>query len=124
MWIPRPAGAPPFRLSTHVHASPHSSEHFFIPISLHFPHRKPINTFALVDSGATASCISLSFANRYSLPRRLLDEPVPIHAVDDRPIATGLVTHDVITSLHVHEHSAMISLGNVSVPYPLILGLD
>lgn len=124
MWIPRPAGAPLFRLSSHVHASPHSSEHFFIPISLHFPNRKAVHTFALVDSGATDSCISLSFANHHHLPRRLKDEPIPIRAVDDRPIATGFVTHDIITSLHVHEHSENISLGIVSVPYPVILGLD
>ncbi len=77
---------------------------FFIPVSPRFPNQKPIHTFALVDSGATDSCISLSFANRHSLPRRLKDEPIPIRAVDDRSIATGFVTHDVITSLHVHEH--------------------
>lgn len=50
--------------------------------------------------------------------------PVPITAVDDRPIASGLVTHDVITELMVDRHSEVLSLGVVSVAYPIILGLD
>lgn len=124
VWIPRPAGAPRFRLSSHVHNSQFSTDHFFVPIVLEFPNRKPIHTHALVDSGATASCVSLAFANRHSLPRRLKDESIPITAVDGRPIATGLVTHDVVTSLRLQAHSEVISLGVVSVRYPVILGLD
>ncbi len=124
MWIPRPAGAPRFRLSSHVHSSQSSPDHFFVSVTLAFPNRKPIHTYALVDSGATTSCISLSFANRHGLPRRLKDEPVPITAVDDRPIASGLVTHDVVASLSVQAHSEMIALAVVSVSYPVILGLD
>ncbi|PIL28411.1 hypothetical protein GSI_08445 [Ganoderma sinense ZZ0214-1] len=91
---------------------------------LRFPGRKPINTFALVDCGATDSCISLAFANRHHLPRRPKDEPVPILAVDNRPIASGLVEYDVVTSLTVQSHSENLALGVVEVPYPVILGLD
>lgn len=124
MWIPRPAGAPHFRLSSHVHASPFSPDHFFVLVSLSFPNKKLVRTYALVDSGATASCISLAFANCHGLPRRLKDVPIPITAVDDRPIASGYVTHDVVASLRVQSHSEMIALGIVSVPYPVILGLN
>ena len=45
-------------------------------------------------------------------------------AVDDCPIASGLVTHEVAASLIVRSHSESISLGLVSVPFPVILGLD
>jgi hypothetical protein len=45
-------------------------------------------------------------------------------AVDDRPIAGGMVTHDVITKLSVESHSEVIRLGVVSVGYLVILGLD
>lgn len=124
VWIPKPAGAPKFQLSSHVFANQNSSDHFFVSISLSFPNRKPIRTYALVDSGATASCISLSFANRHGLPRCLKDKPVPITAVDDRPIASGLVTHDVVTFLSLQKHSENISLAIVSISFPVILGLD
>ena len=125
VWRQKPAvNAPVFILSSHVQSSLTSPEHFLIPVSLSFPDRKPIRTYALVDCGATASCISLNFANRHSLPRRLKDEPVPITAVDDRPIASGLVTHDVITSLSIRSHHERLALAVVSVHFPVILGLD
>ncbi|GJE99152.1 polyprotein [Phanerochaete sordida] len=88
------------------------------------PNIKPVRTFALIDSGASGSCISEAFARRHSLPRRLKDVPTPVTAVDDRPIASGLVIHDVVTQLTVDKHSEVISLGVVSVSYPIILGLD
>jgi hypothetical protein len=101
-----------------------SPDHFFINIVLQFPNRKPVNTFALIDSGASASCISDRFALRHSLPRSLKEIPVPITAVDNRPIAGGLVTHDVLCQLEVNAHAETIKLGVVSVGYPVILGLD
>ncbi|KAL0954464.1 hypothetical protein HGRIS_003437 [Hohenbuehelia grisea] len=45
-------------------------------------------------------------------------------AVDDRPIASGLITHDVITQISVDSHSEIRSLAVVAVGYPIILGLD
>ncbi len=64
------------------------------------------------------------FAARHSLPRRLKDVPIPILAVDDRPIASGLVTQDVLTELFVDKHAEHIALSVVSVSFPVILGLD
>lgn len=101
-----------------------SPDHFFINVTLRFPNRKPIKTFALIDSGASASCISDSFSKKHSIPRRLKDVPVPVVAVDDRPIASGLVTQDIVTELAVESHNEIVSLSVVSVSYPLILGLD
>src|SRR5882724_2018456 len=40
-----------------------SPSHFFISVLLSFPNRKSVRTYALVDSGATTSCISERFAN-------------------------------------------------------------
>ena len=101
-----------------------SPDHFFINITLHFPNRKPVRTYALVDSGASGSCISEVFARRHSIPRRLKDVPVPVTAVDNRPIASGLVTHDIIADLSIDKHTEVIALGVVSVSYPIILGLN
>ena len=98
--------------------------HFFISVRLSFPNKDPINTFALVDCGATTSCISDHFASRHSLPRCVKETPIPIMAVDDQPIASGLITHDVITHISVSDHKEIQPLAVVSVAYPVILGLD
>lgn len=98
--------------------------HFFINITLRFPGRKPIHTYALIDCGASDSCISDRFAYRHSLPRRSKDVAVPILAVDNRPIASGLITQDVVTQLEIDGHSEFLSLAVVAVAYPVILGLD
>lgn len=101
-----------------------SPSHFFISISLSFPNWKSIRMFALMDSGATTSCISEKFASRHSLSCHQLNVPIPIMAVDDHPIASGLITQDVITLLMVNKHFKVLPLHMVSVGYPIILGLD
>lgn len=45
-------------------------------------------------------------------------------AVDDRSIASGLVTQDIFTDLAVDTHHEVLPLNVVSVSYPVILGLD
>jgi len=104
--------------------SPNNPNHFFISIELSFPNRKPIPTYALIDCGASTSCISDRFSTRHSLPRRVKDIPVPIIAVDDRPLASGLITHDVPANISVDSHFETRFLSVVSVSYPVILGLD
>jgi hypothetical protein len=102
----------------------YSPSHFFISVHLSFPNWKPINTYALVDSGATTLCISKCFTMRHSLPRCLKDVPVPIMVVDDHPIVSGLITHDILTNISVGAHSELQPLAIVAVGYPIILGLD
>lgn len=97
---------------------------FFINVTHHLPRRKPLHTYALVDLAATLSCISEHFASRHSLPRSLREVPFPITAVDNRPIASGLVSQDVISCLQVLDHSEHLALAVVTVAYPIILGLD
>jgi hypothetical protein len=74
-----------------------SPKHFFINISLSFPRHKPLKTFALIDGGTSVSCISDRFAERHSLPHHLKDVPMSIMAVEDHPVANGLVTYDIVT---------------------------
>lgn len=123
-WFPIRAPPPHYQLSTHVSLDIDSPDHFFVSVTLNFPNRKPINTFALIDSGATTSCISDRFATRHNIPRARKETPIPIVAVDGRPIASGLITQDAITSLQLHGHHERIRLAVVSVHYPVILGLD
>lgn len=98
--------------------------HFFIPITLSFPKRSCIKTYAFVDSGATGSHISHSFVHRHSLPLSVKPQPIPIFTIDERPLSSGLMTHDVKTSLRMRNHSELISLGVVTMPYPVLLGLN
>lgn len=78
----------------------------------------------MIDSGTTASCILDSFATRHGLSRHLNDIPVPIMVVDDCPIASELITQDVLTNISIGSHSETQALAVVAVSYLLILGLD
>ena len=53
-----------------------------------------------------------------------MDIPVPIMAVDDRPIASGLITQNILAHLSLGSHSETRAFAVVSVGYPMILGLD
>ncbi|KAF5339905.1 hypothetical protein D9758_015029 [Tetrapyrgos nigripes] len=119
-WRPISTHSPTYIFSSRVIPS----AHFVISITLSFTDHTSIRTHALIDSGAMTSCISDSFASRHSLSRRLKDVPVPVLAVDDRPIASGLITQDVLTQIRVGSHQETINLSVVSVSYPVILGLD
>jgi hypothetical protein len=121
-YTPVAKSAPTYIFSSNSYLN--SPLHFFISVCLSFPNRKPIHTFALVDCGATTSCVSDRFATRHSLPRRVKGTPIPIMVVDDRPIASGLITHDVITHISVANHKEVRPLAVISVAYPVILGLD
>ena len=101
-----------------------SPNHFFISIRLCFPNRKSITTYALVDSGATTSCISERFAQRHGLSRCLKDVPILIMVVDDCPIASGLITQNIVANISISSHSKTCTLTVVAVGFPIILGLD
>ena len=59
---------------------------------------------------------------QHGLPRRLKDVPIPIMAVDDRPIASGLITQDVVANISVSSHSETRALAVVAVGYPIYSG--
>ena len=123
-WVLRKTTPPCFELCTHVKSNPFNSNHFFISIALEFLGRKTINTYAFVDCRASHSFISDVFVQRHSLLLALRDEPTPVYTIDDCPLTSGLITHDVAACLKVRQHSEVICLGVVSVPYPVILGLN
>jgi hypothetical protein len=85
-----------------------SPDHFYVSVTLSFPGRRPVHTFALVDSGSSGCCILDWFAQRHSLPCMPKEVPVLITAVDDHPIPGGLVMHDVVTRLSVDAHTELI----------------
>lgn len=116
--------SPTFLLSSHHALSVNSPDHLYLPITLSFPNRTSVQTYALVDSGATRSFISQPFLFRHNLPRRSLPSPLTAYAVDGRTLSSGPVTHECITSLKIKSHSENIGLLVVQCPYPVILGID
>ena len=112
VWRTRsPASAPQYVFSAHVQRDVFSADHFVISFTLHFPGRKPVPSFALVDSGATGSFISLDWSSKLALPFVERNIPSPVYTVDDRPLVSGMITHDVVTVLRVNEHAERIKLG-------------
>ena len=111
-------------LHHHVRLDPLNRLHFFLPITISFPNCPTIKTFAFVDSGSCASHIGDAFSKQHSLPRSAKPVPIPIFTIDNQPLVSGLLTHDMITQLKVHDHTKTIWLGIVSMPYPILLGLD
>ena len=85
-----------------------------------------LRTFAMLDSGATHSFINESFVKQHSITRVRLDESLPIHVIDGRPIITGSITHrSTIFRLSTQNHHENIALNITSIgEYPLLLGLD
>ena len=57
-------------------------------------------------------------------PKTAKSAPVPVYTIDNHPLTSGLLTHDVITQLQVREHSEIIKLGIINMKYPILLGLD
>ena len=49
---------------------------------------------------------------------------MPIFAIDDRPLASGLLTHNVISKISIRDHTEVASLGICSMPYPVLLSLN
>jgi hypothetical protein len=88
-------------LPNHVHDDVWNHDHFFIPCVLHFPGRKVIKTYAFVDCGASLSHISSSFTKEHCLPLRVKPVTIPIYTVDDRPLSSGSLTHDVVPLTYV-----------------------
>ncbi|KIK66324.1 hypothetical protein GYMLUDRAFT_239297 [Collybiopsis luxurians FD-317 M1] len=53
-----------------------------------------------------------------------VSSPSPVVTVDNRPIASGLITLEVIANISISSHCETLTLAVISVSYPIILGLD
>ena len=58
------------------------------------------------------------------MPRKAKTASVPIFTIDDQPLSSGLLTHDMIMQINIHDHKEVTALGICSMPYPVLLGLD
>uniref|UniRef100_A0A6Q2ZMK7 Retrotransposon gag domain-containing protein n=1 Tax=Esox lucius TaxID=8010 RepID=A0A6Q2ZMK7_ESOLU len=80
---------------------------------------------ALVDSGAAGNFMDRSFALRSHIPLQALDTPLPVRALDSRPLGSGLVTSCTVPLLLItdNRHSETISFHVIDSPtFPVVLG--
>ena len=123
-WIHWVTTVPKFPLPPHLQQNPHDHAHFFIVITLSFPKCHPISTYTFIDSGATSSHISNTIVTWHSSIKKAKITPMPIFTINDQPLSSGLLTHDMITQIDIHDHKEVTNLGICSMPYLVLLGLD
>uniref|UniRef100_A0A8K9XJN7 CCHC-type domain-containing protein n=1 Tax=Oncorhynchus mykiss TaxID=8022 RepID=A0A8K9XJN7_ONCMY len=81
---------------------------------------------ALVDSGAAGNFIYRSFAHSLGIPLVAVDMPFPVHALESRPLGSGLIREataplDMVTQ---EGHEERMSLFLIDSPaFPVVLGL-
>ena len=87
--------------------------HPFVPVLLKSPHWQPICTSALIDSRSQSSLIGESFAIQNFLPRKPLDQPLPVQGLNGNNLGSGCITHIVPTNLCIEDHSKFKDFGVV-----------
>lgn len=106
------------------------SDHLAVPIQLLVSRScQPVPTvkdsFALVDSGATANFVDKAHCDQHGLTLIPKSDPVPLFVIDGRPIASGFITHSVLLPAKILGDTfstlefEVTSLGS----YPFVLGM-
>jgi transposase InsO family protein len=100
---------------------PDSVSLFYVPVSIQLP-RKTIQSFALLDIGASANFISSDLVTQYDIPASSLPESVPLNLADGSS-ATPVSQFAPSLSLTIGNHSELTSLMITRTSHPLVLGL-
>ena len=101
-----------------------STQHLTFPVKINFQSRA-IDTYIMIDSGATGSFIDHKFINQHNIPVIQKDAPVSLSVIDGRSISSGAVTHNTIPlNLKILDHEESMSLDVTHLGnYPIILGI-
>ena len=125
LWESRQGTLASPQVSLH-HTHPESSvDQLFVPVcfpkfSSHSQHKE------LVDSGAAGNFIDRALAIRLRIPMFPIVRPFPVHALDSRPLGSGLIREATISLAMVMQgnHDERISLFLIDSPaFPVVLGL-
>uniref|UniRef100_A0A3B3QH18 ribonuclease H n=1 Tax=Paramormyrops kingsleyae TaxID=1676925 RepID=A0A3B3QH18_9TELE len=92
-------------------------------VHLQFGHKR-VKTSAFIDSGAAGNFIDQTYAKQLGVELEALPQPVPITAVDGRPLTTSPITHQTqFISLSIGHHQERIQFLVTSIlSPPIILG--
>jgi RNase H-like domain found in reverse transcriptase/Reverse transcriptase (RNA-dependent DNA polymerase)/Integrase zinc binding domain/Chromo (CHRromatin Organisation MOdifier) domain/Integrase core domain/Retroviral aspartyl protease len=78
----------------------------------------------MIDSGATSSFISERFARLNNIKLNIKRNPIALHVIDGRPIASGLITHECTVIMGTGKHLEEITLNVTSLGrHDVVLGL-
>ena len=96
-----------------------------IPVEISV-NEKTIDTYAMIDSGATHSFVDSSFVTSNNIPLIEKSEPVEIFVIDGRPSSAGAITHQTKTmTLRINNHYENIDFSVTKLgKYPVILGIS
>ena len=75
----------------------------------------------MITSGDHSSFYFEFSSTHHSLSCSLENEPVPVHTVYGQSLISGLLTHNIVTSLHNSSHAEHVHLGVVSLVLSLML---
>ena len=89
--------------------------HFTLETTLEQRSKIVSPAIAMIDSGATGSFISESFARKHWLKTSLKRHPVALTVIDGRPIASGLVTHECRVNMRIGKHVEEIVLNVTNI---------
>ena len=96
-------------------------------VYIHFPEFSPHSQHkALVDSGMAGNLIDRAFAHSLGIPIVPVVRPFPVHALDNRPLGSGLIREATTPLGMVTQggHEERISLFLIDCPaFPVVLGL-
>jgi RNase H-like domain found in reverse transcriptase/Reverse transcriptase (RNA-dependent DNA polymerase)/Integrase zinc binding domain/Integrase core domain/Chromo (CHRromatin Organisation MOdifier) domain/Retroviral aspartyl protease len=97
-------------------------EHLVVSVRIHFEN-KVLDVQAMIDSGANASFIDVSFAKHHQLPLELRPEPATLALFDGEPSSAGKITHTcrLRLSLNLHHEDLILEVSK-SGHYPIVLG--
>jgi hypothetical protein len=98
--------------------------HFCLPVAL-ILNNKRIDTYAMIDSGATGNFVNQEFVKKYNLVTSPLSEELSLNVVDGRPIASGKISKEVVSALFIKNcHLENVSFFVSAIgPFPVILRL-
>lgn len=101
---PVPVSVSPNRFSLlAISPAKNNSEHMVAPVCISTPSGS-LNSYALVDTGASVNAIGFDFAHLHKLPLTKLARPMYIENADGSANINGAVTHKTKLTFTIQEH--------------------
>ena len=115
----------PPKNSTVTTPDPNLENHLVLPITI-FVENERLDTYALLDSGASTSFINSSLVRKNQIPTVNKSVPRYLEVIDGRPISSGPVIKQTLPLvLSIYDHQEIIPFDVVSLGhYPVILGVS
>lgn len=104
---------------------PQPEDHLILPVRLQLQSNM-IETYALLDCGATSVFMDVNFARTQLEGTPLTTKAIPrrVHVIDGRPISSGNITQEVTLAMSMDGHHEKVTFDLCALgKYPIILGM-